>query len=118
MVNKKAVDEYWIEHIKKMSTYFKSLGYLNNSNEKAHAALASIQTSARDIARLPVKLRLMTGSYYLQSNKAAFNQNRIDPTCLVCQMEPETLEHFLLDCKVLVETREPYISELDVLIKY
>jgi hypothetical protein len=28
MVNK-AVDEYWIEHIKKMSTYFKSLGYLN-----------------------------------------------------------------------------------------
>ena len=27
MVNK-AVDEYWIEHIKKMSTYFKSLGYM------------------------------------------------------------------------------------------
>jgi hypothetical protein len=26
----------------------------------------------------------MTGTYYLQSNKAAFNQNRIDPTCLVC----------------------------------
>jgi branched-subunit amino acid aminotransferase/4-amino-4-deoxychorismate lyase len=78
MVNK-AVDEYWIEHIKKMSTYFKSLGYLNNSNEKVHAALASVQTSARDIARLPVKLRLMTGTYYLQSNKAAFNQNMIDP---------------------------------------
>jgi hypothetical protein len=32
-------------------------------------------------------------------------------------MEPETLEHFLLGCKVLAETREPYISELDVLIK-
>jgi hypothetical protein len=62
MVNK-AVDEYWIEHTKKMSTYFKSLCYLNASNyfnEKAHAALASVQTSARDIARLPVKLRLMT----------------------------------------------------------
>jgi hypothetical protein len=119
MVNK-AVDEYWIEQIKKMSTYFKSLGYLNASNYsngKAHAALASVQTSARDIASLPVKLRLMTGTYYLQSNKAIFNQNRIDPTCLVCQMEPETLEHFLLDCKVLVETREPYISELNVLIK-
>jgi hypothetical protein len=119
MVNK-AVDEYWIEHIKKMSTYFKSLGYLNASNYsngKAHAALASVQTSARDNARLPVKLRLLTGTYYLQSNKAAFNQNRIDPTCLVCHMEPETLEHFLLDCKVLAETREPYISELNVLIK-
>ena len=113
MVNK-AVDEYWIEHIKKMSTYFKSLGYLNG---KAHAALASVQTSARDIARLSVKLRLMTGTYYLQSNKAAFNQNMIDPIWLVCQMEPETLEHFLLDCNVLAETREPYISELDVLIK-
>jgi hypothetical protein len=116
MVNK-AVDEYWIEHIKKMSTYFKSLGYLNASNYsngKAYAALASVQTSARDIARLPVKLRLLTGTYYLQSNKAAFNQNRIDPTC---HMEPETLEHFLLDCKVLAETREPYISELNVLIK-
>jgi hypothetical protein len=31
MVNK-AVNEYWIEHIKKMSTYFKSLDYLNASN--------------------------------------------------------------------------------------
>jgi hypothetical protein len=102
-----------------MSTYFKSLGYLNASNYsnwKAHAALASVQTSYRYIARPPVKLRLMTGTYYLQSNKAAFNQNRIDPTCLVCQMEPEILEHFLLDCNVLAETREPYISELDVQI--
>jgi hypothetical protein len=85
-------------------------------SRKAHAALTSVQTSARDVERLPVKLRLMTGTYYLQSNKAAFNQNRIDPTCLVCQMEPETLEHFLLDCNVLAETREPYISELNVLI--
>jgi hypothetical protein len=103
-----------------MSTYFKSLDYLNASNYSngnAHAALASVQTSAKDIARLPVKLRLMTGTYYLQSNKAAFDQHRIDLTCLVCQMEPETLEHFLLDCKVLEETREPYISELNVLIK-
>jgi hypothetical protein len=32
-------------------------------------------------------------------------------------MKPETLEHFLLDCNVLAETREPYISELNVLIK-
>jgi hypothetical protein len=43
MVNK-AVDEYWIEHIKKMSTDIKSLGYLNASNYsngKAHAAQAS-----------------------------------------------------------------------------
>jgi hypothetical protein len=31
MVNK-AVNEYWIDHIKKMSTYFKSLDYLNASN--------------------------------------------------------------------------------------
>ena len=119
MINK-AVNEYWIDHIKKMSTYFKSLDYLNASNYsngKAHAALASVQPSARDIARLHVKLRLMTGTYYLQSNKAAFNQSRIDPTCLVCQMESEILEHFLLDCNVPAESREPYISELNVLIK-
>jgi hypothetical protein len=31
----------------------------NYSNGKAHADFASVQTSARDIARLPVKLRLM-----------------------------------------------------------
>jgi multimeric flavodoxin WrbA len=29
----------------------------------------------------------------------------------------ETLEHFLLGCNVLAETPEPYISELNVLIK-
>ena len=44
MVNK-AVNEYWIYHIKKMPTHFKSLDYLNASNYsngKAHAALAAI----------------------------------------------------------------------------
>jgi hypothetical protein len=49
----KAVNEYWIEHIKKMSTYFKSLDYLNASNYfngKAHAALASVQMSARKLS--------------------------------------------------------------------
>jgi hypothetical protein len=40
MINK-AVNEYWIDHIKKISTYFKSLDYLNASNY-SNAALASV----------------------------------------------------------------------------
>ena len=52
----------------------------------------------------------MTGTYILQSNRAAFNQNAIDPTCLLCKNGEETIKHFLLSCTALSSAREPIIE--------
>ena len=49
----------------------------------------------------------MTGTYILQSKRAMFNQNRIDPACLLCKEGDETVEHFLLNCTALSSARQP-----------
>ena len=43
-------------------------------------------------------------------HRAAFNQNQIDPTCLLCKEEPETVDHFLIQCSALVKGRQPIID--------
>ena len=68
--------------------------------------------SNREVTRLAVKLKIITGTYLLQSNSAAFNQSAIDPTCLLCRKEPETLEHFLLSCETLDSVRRPIYEEI------
>ena len=41
-----------------------------------------------------------------------FNQNRIDPTCLLCKEGDETVEHFLLNCTALSSARQPIIDNI------
>lgn len=52
--------------------------------------------SARENTRIPVKLKIMTGTYILQSNGAKFNGTCINSTCLLCGIALETIEHFIL----------------------
>ncbi|VDI42783.1 Hypothetical predicted protein [Mytilus galloprovincialis] len=117
---KKAVDNVWHEQLRTKVSLFSSLRNLSANNilwHNTHPCLASVGTSAQDISRLQPKLKLLTGTYYLQSNKAAFNQNSIDPTCLLCNENSETVEHFILDCKPLNNTRIPYLHELDCFLR-
>ncbi len=48
---------------------------------KIHPNMQTTNNSMRVINRLPVKLKLLTGTYILQANRVAFNQNEVDPTC-------------------------------------
>ena len=43
-------------------------------------------------------------------NRTVFNQNQIEPTCLLCKTEDETIEHFLLHCTALSSVRQPNID--------
>ena len=76
---------------------------------KLHLLLQIEPNSIRDIPRLAVKLKLLCGVYVLQSTRASFNQNDIDPTCQVCSSSPETLFHFILECPILEAIRNPII---------
>ena len=69
----------------------------------------------RDVTRLKTKLKLATGSYTLQVNRACFNQNQVEPTCLICHNGDETAEHFILSCNALAEVRKPMLDRLMVL---
>ena len=71
---------------------------------------------ARDVPCISTKLKLLTGSYILQVNRAAFNQNQVDPTCMMCQQAPETVGHFLVECSVLEEKRRPIMDSIFSLV--
>jgi hypothetical protein len=47
--------------------------------------------SSLDISRIPVKLRLVTGTYVLQTKCIKYYRNETDPTCLLCGAAEENV---------------------------
>ena len=82
----KKVPEKVKQNMIDIACLFKSLKYLNKQEYtpgKIHPVLGITLISVREITRLPVQLKLVTGSYLFQTTRSAFNQNEIDPTCLL-----------------------------------
>ena len=57
------------------------------------------------------------GTYILQSNRARFNQFTVAKVCPLCQLDDETLDHFLPRCRELQLTREPFIRLLVLMLE-
>ena len=108
----KHVNAYWVDRIKARSLLYSSLEYLTADDYYPGNKHWLLQHSgvARNIPSIHVKLKLVTGTYILQVNRSAFNQNEIDPTCLMCMEEPETVEHFLVKCSALAGVRQPIMD--------
>jgi hypothetical protein len=66
----------------KFGQLYKGLQYLSNHNLskcKIHPILKHIYYSSLDISRIPVKLRLVTGTYVLQTKRIKYYRNKTDP---------------------------------------
>lgn len=101
----------WLEDAKSKS----SLKYLNIEScevGKAHILWATVPPNVRDVEPAAIKARLLTGTYVLQANRARFNQYNVDPTCLICSVEPEDRMHFLIRCPVFNEKRAVHLQRL------
>jgi hypothetical protein len=61
---------------------------------------------------LAIRLKIVTGNYILQSDKAAFSKKSTSPICLLCKKPEETTTHFLIVCEKLEETRTPILSKI------
>ena len=107
-----AINEYWTCQIVSQSRLYFSLKYLSKTYfvGKCHPAVKLYMHSDRDIPRIPVKNKVLTGTYVLQTNRLKFNQNEVNPICLLCHEEDEP-QHFLIDCKSLEDIRQPTISD-------
>ena len=113
----RCVNGYWCSSMKERASLYPSLQYLNTedfSPGKKHWLIQHTR-EVRDVTRLKTKLKLATGSYTLQVNRACFNQNQVEPTCLICHNGDETAEHFILSCNALAEVRKPMLDRLMVL---
>ena len=81
-----------------------------------HPALASVTTAHTDIIRLTYKLRFLTGTYQLQSNRVAFNQNAVNATCPLCKTSDETATHVLTKCTATHEVRNSILQQMQKLL--
>ena len=110
----KHINNYWVRFVKERASLYPSVQYLavdNYASGRSHHLLKSCK-NARETTRVHTKLKLATGTYILQTNRASFNQNMVDPTCLLCKSAEETTQHFLLECPELAATRNPIIDSL------
>ena len=60
---------------------------------------------------------MSVGTYILLSNRARFNQFTVANVCPLCQLDDETLDHFLLRCRELQLAREPFINQLGLMLE-
>ena len=79
---------------------------------KCHHIWSTVRNNIHDNRRAQFKCKLLTGTYILQANRAAFNQYSVNPTCKLCSKEPETREHFIAKCDFYDSVRETYIRKL------
>jgi hypothetical protein len=63
-----------------------------------------------------VKLKSITGTYLLQTSKAAIKKNGNDSICLICGKDDETVEHFILKRPALSVVRDPVITEISFIL--
>ncbi|CAC5385123.1 unnamed protein product [Mytilus coruscus] len=84
---------------------------------KLHPLLKIKCQSARDIGRIPPKLKMLTGTYILQSHRIKMYENETDLMCFICHQGDETLEHFILECEGLSDIRNPITDEINAILK-
>ena len=110
----KHVNQFWTSVVKSRAALYPSLEYLvvgNYACGRIHYLLKSCKNAIyREVHRVHTKLKIATGTYILQTNRASFNQNEVDPTCMMCRNGDGTMQHFLLQCPVLSEIRDPVIK--------
>ena len=109
-----AIYNYWSDRINEEIKYYSTLKYLSPTYEigKIHPLAKTNTVNQKDINRIPTRLKLATGNYMLQTMRAAYNQNPIDPTCKLCNQAEETVSHFLICCKTLEYLRAPTINNI------
>ena len=118
MVNKE-VSKYWKHFIEGHCKLYPSLKYLNSQYipGKTHVLVnLSASNSMQEAMRIPVKLRIATGSYILMADRTRHSKNKgLLATCPLCQTSDETLEHFLLLCPALSNQRKSILSNIQLL---
>ena len=115
----KTVCTYWAGRIQSIAPLYPSLKWLTfdvTEWPKRHSLL-EFSGDLREVLRIAVHLKIVTGTYILQTNRHSFNQNKEDPLCLLCKGANETIAHFLLDCTTLEITRQRILKEIKHILR-
>ena len=67
--------------------------------------------STQDVRKLRAHLKLLSGDF-LTAERAAKDQPSLNPSCILCGAETESISHILAECRALSETRDRILPEL------
>jgi hypothetical protein len=115
---KQAVKTFWTKHLTIELSEKSSLRYLNPLQcaiGRPHQIWVNTQFSPRDVRRSTIKIKLLTGTYMLQGNKATWDRgayHRVNACCPICHTAPEDRKHFLVKCPGLSQCRDPFLAQL------
>ena len=97
----------------KSSTKYLNANVLNVGS--SHHIWSTVRDNIHDSRRAQIKCKLLTGTYILQANRAAFNQYAVKATCKLFQVAPETRQHFVGECAFFKDDRRIYIEKLSTI---
>ena len=75
-----AINSYWNDRLQSVVPLYPNLKWLTwakNPNRTLHPLIMSAG-NLREVPRIAVHLKIVTGTYILQSNRASFTQNEVD----------------------------------------
>ena len=90
----------------------KHLSFDNFRIGKPHFIWESASLDTLQVKKAGVKANLLTGTYKLQATVSKYQGGTVSARCRMCNSEEENLQHFLLDCSSLTETREKFIASI------
>ena len=78
-----------------------------------HPVWDTVMPNRMDFMRAITKVRILTGTYLLQSHRKKFKmEGVVDAICPLCCLEDEDLVHMLTRCPALSETRNTYMRNI------
>lgn len=112
-MTKKKVYQYWNRLVNEESKSYPSLKWIMNCYKIGivHPILRTKTASVVDIARIPLQVKIATGTYLLQVNRAKFN-NKETSNCKLCDQAVEDISHFILSCPKLMTDRNELIKNI------
>jgi len=116
---KERISKEWIKKITLTIPLYHGLRYLNYQDfwpGKIHPILKIKSNSTRELTRIPVKIKMLTGTYILQPLRCRIYKEENSEICLSCGEEIETLEHLVLECSAWDYIRNPTLEEIKTVL--
>ena len=112
---KSEVTKYWKSEIQKEAAMKSTLNHLSCTNFQAgkpHFIWQSASIDTLQVKKAGVRANLVAGTYKLQTVVSKFQGGTISSQCRMCNKGEENLQHFILECNSLEETRKKYICPI------
>ena len=86
---------YFAVNIQNQTKIFKSLQHLGCLFRigQCHSIAKTCTANRRDISRIPLRLKIATGSYILQTKRGVFKKDNGNATCKLCK---EMRKHLII----------------------